>query len=52
LQSATYNCKTKAPYGKGEHSFKILLLLTPDKISGASAWARRFLEKLDTFMKE
>jgi hypothetical protein len=50
LQSATSNCKTKAPYGKGEHSFQILRLIAPDKINNASPWAKRFLEKLDILM--
>lgn len=49
LHKASANCKTKAPYGKGDHSFKILLLLRPDKIAGASPWAKRFLDTLDTF---
>ncbi|MFP4173845.1 MAG: DUF4276 family protein [Candidatus Hydrogenedentota bacterium] len=50
LQRATSNCKTKAPYGKGEHSFKILLHIAPDKVSAASPWARRFLETLQKVM--
>ena len=52
LKRATSNCKTKASYGKGEHSFKILLLVAPDKVRNASPWAKRFLEKLDEFLKE
>jgi hypothetical protein len=51
LQKASSNCKTKAPYGKGEHSFKILLSLSPEKVSAASPWANRFLQKLDSYMK-
>lgn len=51
MQRATSSCKTKAPYGKGGHSFKILLLIAPDKIRDASPWAKRFFEKLDTFMR-
>jgi hypothetical protein len=51
MQRATSTCKTKAPYGKGEHSFRILLLIAPDKVRNASPWAKRFLEKLDTFMR-
>jgi len=52
MQRASSHCKTKAPYGKGEHSFKILLLLAPDKVRNASPWANRFFEKLDDFMRE
>lgn len=52
LQRATSHCRTKAPYGKGEHSFKILLLIAPDKVLNASPWAKRFLEKLDMIMNE
>lgn len=51
LQRATSQCKTKAPYGKGEHSFIILSLISPDKVCIASPWAMRFFEKLDAFMK-
>lgn len=50
LATATSHCKTKAPYGKGEHSFKILLHIAPDKVSAASPWARRFLEALRKIM--
>jgi hypothetical protein len=50
LQSATRNCKTKAPYGKGEHSFKLLAKLNPNKVVAASRWARRFIEQLKTKM--
>jgi len=51
MQSATSHCKTKAPYGKGDHSFRILLLIAPEKVKNASPWAKRFLEELDTFMR-
>lgn len=51
MHRATSNCKTKAHYGKGDHSFKILLLIAPDKVRNASPWAKRFLEKLDQFMR-
>ncbi|MGY8904400.1 MAG: DUF4276 family protein [Burkholderiales bacterium] len=46
LQKATANCKTKAPYGKGEHSFKILAQIDPSKVTGASPWAKRFVDAL------
>lgn len=44
LSAATKNCKTKAKYGKGEHSFKLLSLVLPDRITAASPWAKRFIE--------
>ena len=48
LSSATQNCKTKAPYGKGEHSFKLLALISPTMVCSASPWAERFV----TLLKE
>ena len=47
LQRATYNCKTKAAYDKGEHSFKVLARIDPAKVSQASPWARRFFDTLN-----
>ena len=44
LADATRNCTTKVQYGKGEHSFKLLRLIAPDKVVAASPWARRFVE--------
>ncbi|GHU24468.1 hypothetical protein FACS1894172_12560 [Spirochaetia bacterium] len=41
---ATKNCETKKPYGKGEHSFKILALIDPVKVITASPWADRFVK--------
>ena len=46
LQQATRNGKTKAPYGKGEHSFKLLARIDPAAVIAASPWARRFVETL------
>lgn len=43
LADATRSCKTQAPYGKGEHSFKLLALIDPTKVAAASPWARHFL---------
>lgn len=43
LADATKSCKTKAPYGKGEHSFKLLALIDPAKVAGNSGWAKRFI---------
>ena len=50
LEAATSHCKTKAPYGKGEHSFKIMLVIDPGKVAQASPWAKRFLETLREIM--
>ena len=50
LADATKNCRTKAPYGKGEHSFKLLALIDPDKVTAASGWAKRFIEEMKNQM--
>jgi len=44
LSSATQNCKTKSKYGKGEHSFKLLALISSDRVTAASPWAKRFID--------
>jgi hypothetical protein len=46
LANATKNCKTKAEYGKGEHSFKLLARIDPDKVTAASGWAKRFVAEV------
>lgn len=46
LKNATRDCKTKGRYGKGEHSFKLLALIDPIKVTTASPWAKRFVEML------
>ncbi|MDR2500451.1 MAG: DUF4276 family protein [Treponema sp.] len=46
LKNATKNTKTKGKYDKGEHSFKILELIDPQKVSAASPWAKRFIDAL------
>lgn len=46
LKEASADCKTKEPYGKGTHSFKILASLDPEVVSLASPWAKRFLDAL------
>lgn len=51
LENATENCKTKAAYGKGEHSFKLLALIDPAKVTGASHWAQRFVDALKKKME-
>jgi hypothetical protein len=43
LEKASRKCKTKAPYKKGTHSFKILALIDPQKVCSASPWAKRFI---------
>jgi len=48
LHDATKQCKTKAAYGKGSHSFKLLEKIDPAKVTAASAWAQRFIEELKT----
>ena len=51
LQKASLHCKTKAPYGKGAHSFALLLLIDPLKVADASPWTARFLKELKCIMK-
>lgn len=46
LKKATENCKTKAAYGKSQHSFKLLALVDPSKVFAASTWAMRFIVEL------
>jgi len=46
LANATAHCKTRAPYGKGEHSFKLLALVNPASVANASPWAERFITEL------
>lgn len=48
LSTATKACKTKAPYGKGAHSFEILARIDPVSVQAASPWARRFIDALRT----
>ena len=52
MERATTRCKKNHQYMKGEHSFKILLRIAPDKVRNASPWAKRFLEHLDGFMTQ
>lgn len=46
LELASKNCKTKAPYGKGAHSFKLLAMIKPKEVMEASPWAKRFIDEL------
>lgn len=50
LATATRDCKTKSAYGKGEHSFKLLAMIDPDKVISTSPWAKRFIETLQMRM--
>lgn len=50
LANATKSCKTKAPYGKGEHSFMLLARIDPDKVTAASGWAKRFVAEVKVRM--
>lgn len=45
LEAATKNTKA-GPYGKGEHSFKVLAEVDPAKIEQASPWAARLFQAL------
>jgi hypothetical protein len=44
LENATKDCKVKAKYGKGEHSFKLLAVIDPAIVTSVSPWAKRFIE--------
>jgi hypothetical protein len=46
LAAATRNCKTKDQYGKGAHSFKLLEEISPQSVTAASPWAKRFVDEL------
>lgn len=50
LSSATGQCKTKSAYGKGEHSFKLLASIGPEKVTAASRWAKRFVDETKRVM--
>jgi hypothetical protein len=50
LADATHACKTKAPYAKGEHSFKLLARIDPEQVTAASRWAGRFVTTLRSKM--
>ncbi|MBF0462064.1 MAG: DUF4276 family protein [Magnetococcales bacterium] len=50
LADATRHCKTKAPYGKGEHSFQLLAKIDPAKVTAVSPWAARFMTTLKQVM--
>ena len=50
LKDATRATKTKGRYDKGRHSFKLLALLDPASIRGASPWAERLFSTLDELL--
>lgn len=52
LAKASRDCKTKSSYGKGEHSFKLLAMINPAKVSEASPWAKRLIETLQARMTQ
>jgi len=45
LKDATKDCKAKR-YDKGDHSFKILGLIDPEKVKQTNSWAKRFFDAL------
>ena len=46
LENATWGCEKKGVYGKGQHSFKILAKLSPDKVIGSSPHAERLIHAM------
>lgn len=46
LAKASASCKTKVPYDKGEHSFKLLASIDSEKVTDSSPWAKRFVDEL------
>ncbi|MDX8378804.1 MAG: DUF4276 family protein [Gallionella sp.] len=50
LAKATKDCKTKSPYGKSAHSFKLLALTDPRKVMSASGWTKHFINEMKSTM--
>ena len=50
LSKATHSCKPKGQYGKGAHSFELLALVEPGKVTAACPWALRFVEQMKIAM--
>jgi hypothetical protein len=46
LKGATSACVPKGQYRKGAHSFEVLAALDPEKVAGASPYARRLFDTL------
>ena len=51
LSHAASQCKSKNKYDKGRDSFKILLLVDPDKVRAKSPWAERFFSTMSQIME-
>lgn len=49
LAKATAHCRPREQYGKGKHSFDILIAISPAMVANSSPWAKRFLDKLKEF---
>ncbi len=52
LEKATRSAKTKGTYSKGQHSFKLLGELDPERVRKACPWAERFFSTLDRLLNE
>ena len=50
LRSAPEQLLKPIREGGGEHSFKLLAMIDPEKVINASPWARRFVEALQARM--
>jgi len=50
LEKATRDTRTKGPYGKTTHSFRILNEIDPGKVRKVSKWADRFFATLDRML--
>lgn len=44
LSGATRPCGRQKQYNKGQHSFKLLALISPGRVMDASPWAKRFVD--------
>lgn len=51
LAESSGACKTKAPYGKGEHSFKLLARIDPHQVIAGSPRAAHFVTTLKARMR-
>ena len=52
LRGATRDCKTKDAYQKGAHSFALLAMVDPRKVTDAASWAKRLIDTLDRMTRE
>lgn len=46
LKAATRQCRTKGEYDKGRHSFAVLAMLSPERVTAASPHAQRLVNTL------